>query len=204
MIVNNRLPPGSSYLESELAEMLGMSRTPVREAVLVLEAQGLLEVRPRRGIRVLPLRAHDMSEIYEILTELEGLAAHNAAERDLSPEELASLESSLEQMEEAIRKGDRAAWAEADKRFHDRLVALSGNERLVSLVDSYNDQVHRARILTLNLRPLPEKSNREHRELFEAIRKGDAAAARRIHTHHRDGARKLIVDLLQKLGFHQV
>jgi DNA-binding GntR family transcriptional regulator len=204
MIVNNRLPPGSSYLESELAEMLEMSRTPVREAVLVLEAQGLLEVRPRRGIRVLPLRAHDMSEIYEILTELEGLAAHHAALRKLTPAELAAIEESLDEMEEAVKKGDRAAWAEADKSFHDQLVALSGNERLASLVGSYNDQVHRARILTLHLRPLPEKSNREHRELYEAIKNGDAAAARRIHTRHRTGARKLIVDLLQKLGFHQV
>ena len=84
MIVNNRLPAGSSYLETELAEMLGMSRTPVREAAVVLESLGLVEVRPRRGIRILPLSSHDMEEIYEVLTELEGLAAEQAARRGLT------------------------------------------------------------------------------------------------------------------------
>ena len=79
MIVSNRLPAGSNHLETELADLLGMSRTPVREAAIALGAQGLVEVRPRHGIRVLPISPADMEEIYSILTELESLAAWNLA-----------------------------------------------------------------------------------------------------------------------------
>ncbi|MEM7170569.1 MAG: GntR family transcriptional regulator [Pseudomonadota bacterium] len=204
MIMNNRLPAGSSHLESELAEMLDMSRTPVREATLVLEAQGLVEVRPRRGIRILPLAAQDMAEIYQILTELEGLAAESAARRDLAPDEIYAVETVLEEMETALESDDREAWASADERFHDLLVNLSGNRRLTMAVNAYNDQVHRARLLTLRLRPLPLQSNADHREVFEAIKEGDGKRARRIHTAHRTRAMKLITELLAQHGFHQV
>lgn len=204
MIVSNRLPAGASYLESELADMLGMSRTPVREAAMVLEAQGLVEVRPRRGIRILPLSAQDMREIYQILTELEGLAAEQAAARKLTKAEVKAVEKTLAEMEAALETDDRESWAAADKRFHALLLALSGNRRLEALVESYNDQVHRARMLTVRLRPSPVKSNRDHRALFEAIKAGDRRRARALHTAHRKEAMKLIIELLQKHGFHQV
>ena len=204
MIVSNQLPAGASYLESELAEMLGMSRTPVREAAMVLETQGLVEVRPRRGIRILPLSPQDMREIYQILTELEGLAAEQAAARKLTRSEERAVEKSLSEMEAALEADDREAWAAADKRFHQLLLTLSGNRRLEALVESYNDQVHRARMLTVRLRPSPVKSNRDHRALFEAIKAGDTRRARALHTAHRKEAMKLIIELLQKHGFHQV
>ncbi|MEQ8355781.1 MAG: GntR family transcriptional regulator [Kiloniellaceae bacterium] len=204
MIVTNRLPAGSSYLESELAEMLGMSRTPVREAAVVLEALGLVEVRPRRGIRVLPLSAQDMKDIYEILTELEGLAAEQAASRVLSKTETRAVEKALGDMDAALKADDRESWAAADKRFHDLLVSMSGNSRLKALVESYNDQVHRARMLTVRLRPSPTKSYRDHRDLFEAIKSGDRKRARALHTAHRMEAMRLIIELLQQHGFHQV
>jgi DNA-binding GntR family transcriptional regulator len=204
MIVNNRLPPGSSYLESELAEMLEMSRTPIREAAVILEAQGLVEVRPRRGIRVLPLSADDMQEIYQILTELEGLAAALAASRKLTKAEEKEGERALQAMETALKTDDREAWAAADKQFHELLVVLSRNRRLKVLVESYNDQVHRARMLTVRLRPSPRKSNRDHRAVFNAIKAGDKKLARKLHTAHRSEAMHLILDLLKKHGFHQV
>ncbi len=204
MIVNNELPAGSSYLESELAEMLDMSRTPVREAVVVLEALGLVEVRPRRGVRILPLLPQDMEEVYQILTELEGLAAEQAASRKLSQAEIREVEKALADMEAALKVDDRERWAVADKHFHDLLVSMSGNRRLISLVASYNDQVHRARMLTLRLRPSPTASNRDHRALFEAIKGGDKKRARALHTAHRTEAMRLIISLLKEHGFHQV
>lgn len=204
MIVSNRLPPGSSYLETELAEMLDMSRTPVREAAVMLEALGLVEIRPRRGVRILPLSIQDMTEIYEILTELEGLAAQQAASRELSKQEVARVEAALKEMDAALKVDDRERWATADKRFHDLLMAMSRNRRLQVLVESYNDQVHRARMLTVRLRPSPTKSNRDHKALFQAIRAGDAKRARALHTAHRKEAMQIIVDLLRKHGFHQV
>ncbi len=204
MIINNRLPAGSSYLETELADMLDMSRTPVREAAVVLESLGLVEVRPRRGVRILPLAAHDMEEIYEVLTELEGLAADQAARRGLSSEEESAIRAALDDMDRALEKEDREAWADADRRFHELLVALSTNHRLKAIVASYNDQVQRARMLTLRLRPTPTQSNHDHRELFDAILAGDGKRARELHTIHRSRAKKVIIDLLHTHGFHQV
>ncbi|WP_420420187.1 GntR family transcriptional regulator [Pacificispira sp.] len=204
MIVNNHLPPGSNYLETELAEMLGMSRTPVREAVIVLESQGLVESRPRRGVRVLPLSARDMEEIYEVLTELEAHAAERAASAPIKAADREAVETALRDMDLALARDDREAWAEADKRFHDLLVQLAGNGRLSAIVDSFNDQVHRARMLTVRLRPSPTKSNQDHRDLFNAILAGDAAKARALHVRHRTEAKNLIIGLLESHGFHQV
>ncbi len=203
-ILANELLPGSNHLESELAEMLDMSRTPVREALLVLEAQGLVEIRPRRGIRILPLSAQDMKEIYQLLTELESLAAAEVAAKGLSKKELAGLETCLERMETALKKQDRVAWAEADDQFHRKLVDLAGNRRLKQAVQMFWDQAHRARLVTLHMRPAPHRSNQDHRALLRAIARGDVDAARKLHREHRIGACELIVSLLSKHGFHNV
>lgn len=204
MIVTSELPAGSSYLETELAEMLDMSRTPVREATLMLEAQGLLEVRPRRGVRILSISPDDMEEIYQILTELECLAAERVAERCSSPKMLEPLRLATHRMEDALEVDDREAWAAADEDFHASLIELSGSERLKSVISTYNDQVRRARALTLYIRPAPIKSNTDHRALIDALEKGDAALARSIHRDHRIAAKSLMISLLRKHGFHQV
>lgn len=204
MICNNDLPPGSNYLESELGQMLGVSRTPIREAAVILEARGLVEIVPRRGIRIVPLTIADMEEIYDILTELEPLAAARAAEIGPTEEDLAPVRACLTRMEDALTRSDRTSWAEADSEFHQRLVALSGNRRLVEVVAMYSDQVHRARLLTLQLRPEPHASNENHRELVDAIAQGAAETARAIHRTHRVEARHMIISLLEKHGLVRV
>lgn len=204
LIFSGELAAGSDHLETELADRLGMSRTPVREATLILEAQGLLEVRPRRGVRILSLSAHDMGEIYEVLTELESLAAARAAEKKLSKDELANLAASIREMEDCVAKGDREGWARADTAFHEELVRLGGNSRIVAIVSNFNDQVRRARAMTLQMRPMPEKSNQDHRALYEAIAKGDSEAARKIHWNHRTEARKMLTELLERHGLKHI
>lgn len=204
MVISNKLPPGSNHLESELADMLGMSRTPVREAAIILEGQGLVEVRPRRGIRVLPIAASDMEEIYSILTELEALAAYQIAERGIAPADLASLRGFIAEMERALGDDDRKRWAHADDEFHRKLVGLAGNRRLESIVATYSDQVHRARLLTLYMRPAPHASNADHRALVDAIAAGDAERAREVHRRHRIGAKELMIRLIAAHGFRAV
>ena len=204
LIFTGELPAGSNHLESELAERLGMSRTPVREATLMLEAQGLLEVRPRKGVRILSLSVEDMGEIYEILTELESLAAERAAAKQYGADELSVLAHAIKEMEKAVTEENREAWAEADEVFHRELVRLSGNSRIAAIVNTYNDQVRRARSMTLNMRPMPVKSNRDHHALFDAISAGNASEARKIHWTHRSEAKTMMTDLLLKLGLKQV
>ncbi|WP_197918975.1 GntR family transcriptional regulator [Thiosulfatihalobacter marinus] len=197
-IFSGELAAGSDHLESELADLLAMSRTPVREAVLTLESQGLLEMRPRKGVRILPLSPEDMGEIYDVLTELESHAAERAALVGYDAGSLSMLVKAIDDMDTAIAVSDLDAWAEADDRFHTELVRLGGNSRVVSIVNMMSDQVRRARTTTLFMRPLPTKSNQDHRDVYQAIRDGDAKAARKSHRLHRQHAKAILVDLLAK------
>ena len=202
LIFSGELAAGSDHLESELADRLQMSRTPVREAALTLETQGLLTLRPRKGVRILPVSADDMREIYDILTELEGLAAERAADAGYTDAQLVELGQSITDMNAAVNAEDLAAWAQADDRFHTELVRLGQNSRLITVVAMMSDQVRRARAMTLFIRPLPTKSNDDHRGVFDAIKSGDVTLAGRIHRAHRTQAKRIIVDLLEKHRLH--
>lgn len=202
LIFSGELPAGSDHLESELALRLDMSRTPVREAALTLEGQGLLEVRARKGVRILPISIKDMEEIYDVLTQLESMAAADAAGQNYSPADLRLLEQTIVDMEAALAAGDREAWAAADDQFHTELVRLGGNSRVVSIVALMADQVRRAKTVTLHMRPLPTKSNKDHRDLVDAIKASDASRAREIHSAHRTEAKDVLITLLRKNRLH--
>lgn len=198
MILSGELAAGTDHLESELADTLGMSRTPIREAALMLESRGLLEMRPRKGVRILPVSAEDMREIYDILTELESLAAQRAAEAGYTDDDLALLAHSIEQMDQAVEDDDLEAWAEADDLFHRELVRLGDNQRVEAIVAMMSDQVRRARASTLFIRPLPVKSNEDHRIVLQAIQNGDAERARARHRQHRVQAKDMLIDILER------
>lgn len=204
LIFSGDLPAGSDHLESELALRLGMSRTPVREAALLLEGQGLLQVRARKGVRILPLSIKDMVEIYDVLTELESMSAARAAEQHYAAQDLEALEQTISDMEAALQAEDRDAWAAADDAFHAELVRLGGNSRVVSIVALMVDQVRRAKAVTLYMRPLPTQSNKDHRSVLEAIAAGDAQAAHDIHYTHRAAAKNVLIDLLTKNRLHML
>ena len=204
LIFAGELPAGSDHLESELAVRLGMSRTPVREAALLLESQGLVALRPRKGVRILPVSADDMREIYDVLTELESLAAAKAAERRLSAQAVAPLAASLARMEDALAANRLEDWAEADDAFHLELVRLSGNARLAAIASLMTDQVRRARAMTLHIRPRPDGSNQDHRAVLDAIQAGDAARASDLHRAHRQRAKEMLVALLERHKLSQL
>lgn len=204
LIFSGELPAGSDHLESELAVRLGMSRTPVREAVLVLEGQGLLEVRPRKGVRILPVSPEDMREVYDVLTVLESMAAEQAAAAGYGNADLANLSEAIEQMDRAIEHEDLPAWAAADDRFHTELVRLGGNSRVMEIVERMSDQVRRARSVTLYVRPMPTQSNEDHRAVLEAIRSGNVQEAGDRHHQHRLNAKKVLIGLLTKMGLNSI
>lgn len=197
-ILDNELSPNVIMLEKELADLLGMSRTPVREALIRLSNEGMVEVRPRHGMRVLPLSADDMIEIYQILTALETQAAELVAEKGLTEDQLNQLNQSVDEMDQALENDDLEAWSKADERFHMLLVKFSGNKRLVNVVNTYFDQSHRARLFTLRLRPKPLNSNNDHREVVAAIEAGDAKKAAQYHREHRENSGKMLVKLLKE------
>lgn len=197
LIFSGDLGAGSDHLESELAATLGLSRTPVREALLVLEAQGLVDVRPRKGVRIRPVSPKDMAEIYDVLTELESLAARRAAEAGYDMKALAPLARSIDAMDVALAAEDRAAWAIADEQFHTELVRLGQNARIAAIVQMMADQVRRARLVTLYMRPAPMQSNDDHRHVLDAIASGAPDRAAHLHKKHRQAAKATLIALLE-------
>ena len=200
MVLDNALPPHSQWLEAELALQLGMSRTPVREAMLRLAQEGLVAVTPRHGMRVLPLSAGDMRDIYDVLESLEPKAAELLARRGVGADLLAPLHAACDAMEAALATGDRLAWAGADEAFHRHLLDQCGNRRLAAMVMQVWDQSHRARMVTLNLRPLPAASTAEHRAMLVAIAAGDGDRARELFRLHRRRGGAELIALIERSG----
>jgi len=197
-IQDNVYPPGYRALEREFADDLQISRTPVREALQRLQADGLVEIIPRHGARILPVSPDDMREIYQMLMALEPMAAEMVARRALSPEDLQPMVDASNDMTTALRSDDLDAWARADDRFHRYLIELSGNRLLVETVQRFWDKAHRARMVTMRLRPKPANSTREHIAIVDAIRAGDAVLAASLFRAHRERGSNELMSILQK------
>ena len=203
-ILDNIWPPGHRALEQEVALALGMSRTPVREALMRLQNEGLIEVIPRHGLRVLPVSPTDMGEIYQILTALECMAAELLARRQPSAQELAPLVAATQAMDTALAADDLDAWAAADERFHAQLVDLAGNRQLQATVLNYWDRAHRARMFTLRLRPKPVNSTQEHMQMVQRLQAGDSAGAAAVTRAHRERASRELVAIFEHLKLAQM
>ena len=203
-ILDNVWPPGHRALEQEVALELGMSRTPVREALVRLQNDGLVEVVPRHGMRVLPVSPQDMREIYEVLTALECMAAEIVARRKPGDAELQTLTQATADMDEALARDDLEAWAAADERFHVSLVELSGNRALANTVWNYWDRAHRARMLSLRLRPKPVNSTHAHMQMVERLRAGDGAGAAAVTRAHRERANQELVAIFERFKLKQM
>ncbi len=203
-ILDNLWPPGHRALEQEVALALGMSRTPVREALVRLQSEGLVEVVPRHGMRVLPVSPTDMREIYEVLTALECMAAELLAARSPSDAELQPLVDATDAMDHALAADDLDAWARADELFHAQLIELAGNRHLQSTVMNHWDRAHRARMFTLRLRPKPVNSTREHMDLVQRLRQGDVAGAAAVNRAHRERASRELLALFEHFKLAQM
>ncbi|MDR5760442.1 GntR family transcriptional regulator [Caballeronia sp. LZ035] len=203
-ILDNALRPGAYATEQDLAESFGVSRTPVREAMVRLRDEGLVELVPRRGMRVLPVSVADMREIYQILTSLEATAAELVATRKPAAKDLQALERACVAMDRALAKDDLEAWAAADEAFHLHLLKLCGNARLEQIVRKYWDQIHRVRFITLKLGPKPHASAGEHREIVAALARADADTAQRLFREHRARGVQKQLDTLRDFRLDQV
>ncbi|WP_245200383.1 GntR family transcriptional regulator [Herbaspirillum sp. LeCh32-8] len=203
-ILDNVWSAGYQATEAMVATELGMSRTPVREALMKLQQEGLIKVTPRHGMRVLPVSPEDMEQIYQILTSLEATAAELVAARGLDDAQLKPLSDATTAMDEALKVDDLDAWAAADEQFHAHLLTLCGNDMLRNVVLNFWDRAHRARMVTLRIRPKPTHSTREHIELVAAIRSGDANLAGSVQRAHRKRAGTELLSLLNRLGLNRL
>jgi DNA-binding GntR family transcriptional regulator len=188
-IVTGDLAAGEIYSAASLAERLGVSATPVREAMLDLAAVGLVEAVRNRGFRVVAPGERDLDEIGELRLLLEPPALRLVAER-AGDDQLAALEPLLAALEAAAESGDVVAYLTADREFHLRLLDLAGNRRLGRLVDQLRDQTRLIGIEALAESGRLAASDREHREMLDALRARDADRAEalmRAHVQHTRG-----------------
>lgn len=205
-ILNNVFAPGHQGSEQEIALRLGMSRTPVHEALIRLQEEGLVRVLPKRGVIVCPLTPDDMREVYDVIIALEGTAAALLAGQDKSARQRVSslLDGLNADMKSALGRNDLEAWAKADNLFHRTLIDECGNGRLARLANTIMDQSHRARMMTLRLRARPDRSFKEHLSIASAIKRGDADEASVAATRHRRQARDQLLPLLNQLGMRNM
>jgi len=175
-ILSRRYPPGARLVVRELAESLGLSPTPIKEALAALAREGLVRSVPHRGYQVPSLSAGEIQEIYELRDALEGLAARLAAQRG-GPELAQSLEETLNRQREAARAGDLEAYGDLDLAFHRLLWEASGNQRLRRMAENLDGQV---RLLISTSAAVPGRlpqALEEHRVILTRIASADPAGA---------------------------
>lgn len=175
-ILQMALRPGEPLVEAKLAATLGISKTPIRQALRRLEQSGLVVVVPNRGYFVSELTQHDAHEILELRAVLEGLAIFRACAR-LSDEEIEHLEDLLHQQHDAYDRGELDLAAEIGHQFHRVLHQKADNQRLSMMLDMLSDQFHRIRLLSSHIPGRLPRSMEEHAELFAALRARDATRA---------------------------
>lgn len=199
-ILEGAIPSGERLTTLALAEKLGVSRTPIRAALVRLEADGLIDTEGGRSARVRPLTVDEVEHAYDVGMALEGVSVLRLAERSDGEQREALLET-VKAMEEAAAGSDRNAWVEADERFHELLAELSENHLLWQTMQRVENVIGRLRFLSLRLNPDSAlTSAREHRAVVDAVCAGDGDRAREHHHAHWERVRQANVSILRE-GF---
>ena len=197
-VLSGEFASGTQLVESQLAEELGVSRAPVREALQKLESEGLVQSVPNKGCFVVEITEVDLREIYPVRAALEGLAMRLAAQA-MDREELSALAHIMERMEQAARDGDAEQVSKIDLEFHEAIWALSGNRRLFQFLTSMMAQI--AMFLALNVRLYEDLLDNclEHVRLLAALRSGDAVRAEQLMVGHISEAGELNISYLRSM-----
>jgi DNA-binding GntR family transcriptional regulator len=195
-IIKGKFKPGEKISEGELAESMGISRTPLREAFRKLENEGFIEIIPRKGAVVTEIDAQEVYDLYEIKSTLEGLAARLAAV-NMQDKDLEKLEKVNEELKVLIDQNDLEAFYKAHTRFHEGFVKLSGNRRLNQIISNLNDHFKRFGIVSLTLPGQYESAIKQHEEIIQAFRKGnEKLVEERVKTNVMTGGKVLIDHLV--------
>ena len=182
-IIKGSLKPGNKLSEGKIAEQMGVSRTPVREALKELAAEGFVKMNPNQAVVVSNASVEDVQEVLQIRGVLEGLAARLATKM-ISEEEIKELEKYQKQMEYYTKKDDVLAFSEMDAEFHELILNVCGNNRLIQIRKNLSDQAHRYRIRSLSVPGRLKYSLKEHQEIVEALKRKNAEQADRLSQKH--------------------
>ncbi len=182
-IIRGNMSPGEWLVESHIADTLGISRTPVREAIHKLEREGLIEHQPRGGFTVLGLNRDDIEETFGIRAVLEGYAARLAAIKH-KKEELKPLEKKIKEFEKCLGEKQLNELTRINTEFHDLLYALSKSPKLIHMINALTDQIFRYRQIILKGPKMAKVSNDDHKQMLILIRKREAESVERLVRDH--------------------
>ena len=199
-IIKGTIKPGTKLLEGKIAEQLGVSRTPVRETLKQLAAEGFVKIIPNQGVVVINASIKDIQEVLQIRRILEGLAISIAAEK-ICKEETTKLEEIIKKMNIVISnpKLDIVAYIELNAKFHNLILNTCGNKRLMKICNNLSSYDHRFRIRSLISNPERLKySLKEHQEIVEALKRKDAEQADRLSQRHIENVLANILDHAEK------
>ncbi len=182
-ILNGKYKRGEELVESAIGKELGISRTPVREAIRQLELEGLVQLVPNKGAFVTGISEKDVRDIYLIRARLEGLAARMAA-KNITPELLEAMEETVVLSEYHAKKEHYEQVCEMDSKFHKLLYKASGSRILEHTLTDFHQYVQRVRMASIMQKRRMEKSNDEHDAILTAIREHDEEKAELVATRH--------------------
>ena len=190
-ILQGKLEPGERLMEIALAEQLGVSRTPIREAIRKLELEGLVTNIPRKGAMVAEITLKDLRDVLEVRRNLENLAVKLACEK-ATPEDIAELKQLHLNFKDTVDKGHLTAVTEADVKFHDKIYQITDNKRLIQILNNLREQMYRYRFEYIK-----DEINRgvlidEHAMIIEAIENKDVEKAKKYSELHIDNQEKTI------------
>lgn len=194
-ILGGRFAAGARLRQTDLADQLGTSRTPIREALVRLQQEGLIELLPGGGVRVALLDLAEAVELYDLREVLDGLAARLAS-RQVSAASLGRLDRALARMARCVERQDPNQWFDAHVAFHDEIFRASGNARLVALESVVRLSIRRFHPLLLRTEHRLEMAHREHREIYQAIAARDPESAERLARAHIANAKAIVLRLL--------
>lgn len=191
-IIRGKISPNEWLVESHIAETLGISRTPVREAIHKLEREGLIERQPRGGFTVLGLNRNDIEETFGLRGLLEGYAARLAALKH-EADELKLLEKKIDEFQRALDLNKMDLLPAINTEFHDLLYGLSKSPKLITMINGLRDQIYRYREMILKQQTFAMTSNLDHKKMLKYIQKRDAQSAERVVKEHILRGRKMVL-----------
>ena len=194
-ILRGELKPGERLMELQLASKLGVSRTPIREAIRMLEQEGLAVTIPRKGAEVAKMTEKDMEDVLQIRLSLEALAVRLSCE-NITPAALQELKVAMEDFEEKTKSGQFVEMAKADVKFHEILYKASNNPKLQQLLSNLREQMYRYRVEYLKDAAIYPRLIEEHHRMYDALKEKDqkqAVAYVEKHLHNQAEAVKKII-----------
>ena len=196
-ILKGELKPGERLMEIALAEKLGVSRTPIREAMRKLELEGLVVMIPRRGAQVANITEKDLNDVLEVRIALENVAIEKACTR-MSEEDMGRLWLAAKEFEHTMAEGNLVRLAEADVVFHEIIYRASDNKRLNQVLNNLREQIYRYRVEYLKEEETRNVLVKEHEERTKAIRQRDVKKAQEISFRHIENQRRAIIQSIEE------